>query len=222
MSYQPILSFETQSLYPYEALVRTRTPAIPHPGALLEAAERLVRLPELGRVIRAKIAEDIPKRPPGSLIFVNLHSQDLNDPALYDPDAPLSRFAEQVVLEVTERASLSHVRDLPTSLRQLRTLGFRLAIDDLGAGYAGLTSFAQLEPDVVKLDMSLVRSIDVQPVKQRLVKSMVSLCRELNVTVVGEGVETQGERDFLYSVGCELMQGYLFAKPAPPFVNPSF
>jgi EAL domain-containing protein (putative c-di-GMP-specific phosphodiesterase class I) len=100
---------------------------------------------------------------------------------------------------------------------RLRRMGYRLAIDDLGAGYAGLTSFTQIEPDVVKFDMSLVRDIEASPLKRRLVRSMTALFTEMDIDVVAEGVETAAERNTLISVGCELLQGYLFAKPAMGF-----
>ena len=96
-------------------------------------------------------------------------------------------------------------------------MGFRIAIDDLGAGYAGLTSFATLEPEFVKLDMSLVRDVDKNPTKKKLVRSMTSLCRDLGMLVVAEGVETLAERDVLVEAGCDLLQGYLLAKPGKPF-----
>jgi EAL domain-containing protein (putative c-di-GMP-specific phosphodiesterase class I) len=100
-------------------------------------------------------------------------------------------------------------------VRSLRALGFRIAIDDLGAGYAGLTSFAILEPEVVKLDMSLVRGVNDEPIKRRLVSSMVTLCKELGILVVAEGIETEAERETLASVGCDLLQGFLLGRPAP-------
>jgi EAL domain-containing protein (putative c-di-GMP-specific phosphodiesterase class I) len=94
-----------------------------------------------------------------------------------------------------------------------------LAIDDLGAGYAGLSSFSILEPEFVKLDMSLVRGIDTSTRKQSLVRSMVVLCeRELAMHVVCEGVETKAESDTLATLGCDLLQGYLFARPSKGFV----
>ena len=96
-------------------------------------------------------------------------------------------------------------------------MGFRIAVDDLGAGYAGLTSFALLEPEIVKLDMTLVRDIHESATKQKLVKSMAALCKDMGMVVVAEGVETTAERDVLAGLGCDLMQGYLFAKPGKPF-----
>jgi EAL domain-containing protein (putative c-di-GMP-specific phosphodiesterase class I) len=153
---------------------------------------------------------------------VNIHPCDLMDDDLFSPAAPLSQVAGQVVLEITERANLDGVADLRTRLTTLRRMGYRLAVDDLGAGYAGLASFACLEPDVVKLDMSLIRNVDTELTKQKLVRSMAHLCGELSLQVVAEGVETAGERDMLATLGCDLLQGYLFARPGEAFPEPAF
>jgi EAL domain-containing protein (putative c-di-GMP-specific phosphodiesterase class I) len=217
MAYQPIVSWSRQEVFGYEALLRSREPSLPHPGAILDAAERLGRLHDLGRTIRTRAAEPAAKMPEGAMLFVNLHTQDLLDDELFERDRPLARIAENVVLEITERASLHHVRDVQSRISRLREMGFRIAVDDLGAGYAGLTSFAQLEPEVVKLDMSLVRGVHAQPTKLTLVRTMVAMCRELGMQVVAEGIETAEERAAMVTLGCDLMQGYLFAKPGPAF-----
>ena len=217
MAYQPIISWSRQEVFGYEALLRSREPSLPHPGAILDAAERLDRLHDLGRTIRTRAAEPAARMPEGAMLFVNLHTQDLLDGDLFETDRPLARIAQNVVLEITERASLLHVRDVQTRISRLREMGFRIAVDDLGAGYAGLTSFAQLEPEVVKLDMSLVRGVHAQPTKLTLVRTMVSMCRELGMQVVAEGIETPQERDAMVNAGCDLLQGYLFAKPGPAF-----
>jgi EAL domain-containing protein (putative c-di-GMP-specific phosphodiesterase class I) len=222
MAYQPIVSWSRREIYGYEALMRSREPALPHPGAVLDAAERLERLPDLGRAVRAAASAPAARMPEGSMLFVNLHSNDLLDDELFDQMRPLARIASQVVLEITERASLSHIRDVQGRVARLRSMGFRIAVDDLGAGYAGLTSFAQLEPEVVKLDMSLVRNVHAQPTKQTLVRTMITMCRELGMQVVAEGIETAEERDAIVAAGCDLMQGYLFAKPGVAFPAATF
>jgi EAL domain-containing protein (putative c-di-GMP-specific phosphodiesterase class I) len=99
-------------------------------------------------------------------------------------------------------------------------MGFRLAVDDLGAGFAGLSSVVQLEPEFIKFDMALVRDIHREPTKQHLVRSMMALCRDMDVVAVAEGVETAAERDTLLALGCDVLQGYLFARPAPGFGEP--
>ena len=152
----------------------------------------------------------------GCLFFVNLHPEELRDSALYDADSPFTRLAPRVVLEVTERMSLDHISDAQDRVARLRGMGFRLALDDLGAGYAGLTSFTQLEPEFVKLDMSLVRDVHQNSTKRKIIRSMVQLCHDMGKQIIAEGVEAIAERDSLIELGCDLLQGYLFAKPGTP------
>jgi len=217
MVYQPILRARDHLVAAYEALMRSEEPSLPDPAALLEAAERLRRLPDLGRAVRARTAAGLHQIPDGTLLFVNLHPADLEDPDLVDPSSPLAQYASRVVLEVTERAALDGISNLPRRVQLLRNLGFRLAVDDLGAGYAGLSTFAYLEPEFVKLDMSLVRGVHTSQTRQRIIRSVASLCHEMDMTVVVEGVETYQERDALLSLDCDLFQGFLFARPGPPF-----
>jgi EAL domain-containing protein (putative c-di-GMP-specific phosphodiesterase class I) len=221
MAWQPIVLWSERRAFSYEALMRTDDRTFPHPGAVLDVAERTGRLGDVGRHVRKLVATEAPAAPPDSLLFVNLHSRDLLDDALYSQDAPLSRISHRVVLEITERAAVGEIKELRGRVSRLREMGFRLAIDDLGAGFAGLTSIAQLEPDVVKLDMSLVRGVHESTTKRKLVASMATLCGEMGVLVVAEGVETREERDALVDVGCDLLQGYFFAKPGKAFPAPA-
>ena len=222
MAYQPIVSQARRELYAYEALVRTEEPTLRNPMDLFDTAERLRRLPELGRAIRQHVARSIPGLPESVRVFVNAHPADLEDLELYAPDAPLSAFSSRVVLEITERAALDQIGDLMPRLAQLRAMGYRIAVDDLGAGYAGLTSFAQLEPEVVKVDMSIVRGVERSSTKQKLIASIVSLCRDLNIDLISEGIETVAERDTIIGLGGDLFQGYLYARPAKPFPAPDW
>jgi EAL domain-containing protein (putative c-di-GMP-specific phosphodiesterase class I) len=208
------------SLYGRELLLRSPSPRLPDPGAVLEAAERLERVAEVGRAVR-RLAAAVAV-PPGTSLFVNVHSLELEDDELASGETPLARSAKDVVLEVTERGRVDSVSDLERRIARLRALGYRIAVDDLGAGYAGLTSFAVLDPDIVKVDMNLVRGIESSGVKRRLVSSVVSLCREMDMMLVAEGVETTAERNALSDLGCDLFQGYLFARPAAAFFQPAF
>jgi EAL domain-containing protein (putative c-di-GMP-specific phosphodiesterase class I) len=210
--FQPILRAADGTVFGYEALVRNEEPSIPNPGALFEAAERLGRVHEVGGVVRDRAAAFL-TRMPSLTLFVNLHALELLDDSLLSPAAALSSHAKSVVLELTERSSFEHVPNLRARVSLLRRLGYRLAVDDLGAGYAGLNSFAALNPHVVKLDMTLVRGADSEPVKQRVIGSMASLCREFGIMVVAEGIETPAERDIVISLGCDLIQGFLLGRP---------
>lgn len=217
MAFQPIVDATTLEVRSYECLVRSAEPALKTPAALIDAVERVGRLDDLGRGVRMRVADAARSAPPHVDLFVNLHPRDLLDPALYSEDAPLARVAKRVVLEITERASLENVSGIEDRIARLRAMGYRVAIDDLGAGYAGLTAFARVRPDVAKIDMALVRGVDAEPVKQRLVAAVRALCSDMGIVVVAEGVETVEERDTLRSLGCDLLQGFLFGAPAPAF-----
>jgi EAL domain-containing protein (putative c-di-GMP-specific phosphodiesterase class I) len=217
---QPIVSWSSRRIFAYETLLRTDEPTLRSPVDFFDAAERLGRAPELGRIVRAQLARIMREAPPPAPLFVNLHPSDLEDTEIYSDDGALTPFARQVVLEITERAALDRIHELGTRVARLRELGYRIAIDDLGAGYAGLTSFAQLEPEVVKVDMSLVRGIDRSAVKQKLVRSIVALCTELGIHLIAEGIETPEERDTVITLGGDLCQGYLFARPDRGFPTP--
>ena len=219
MAFQPIVCWSRQDVFGYEALLRTDHEPMRNPLNFIEAAEELDRTETMGRAIRRAIGQRAFEAPPGANIFVNLHPRDLVDGDLFDGTTPLGLVADQVVLEVTERASLEELGDVRESVRMLRELGYRIAIDDLGAGYASLSAIALLEPDIVKLDMTLVRSVETLPTKQRLVRAMTSLARELGAQVVAEGVETAEELACLIELGCDLLQGWHFAKPQREFIQ---
>jgi len=217
MAMHPIVDSRKQTVFGYEALLRSDESSLPHPGAVIDAAERLGQLDAMGRLVRERSAAPFVESSQTGHLFVNLHVTDLLDPDLFSPTAALAQIAGQVVLEITERSSLYGVPDVRSRIASLRAIGYRIAVDDLGAGYAGLTSFALLEPDFVKLDMSLIRGVDSNSTKQKVVRSMTTLCREMGMLVVAEGVETPSECNTLVDLDCDLLQGFLFAKPGRPF-----
>jgi EAL domain-containing protein (putative c-di-GMP-specific phosphodiesterase class I) len=220
IAFQPIISWRKRKVVGYEALLRTQEPTLLRPDHFIDAAARLGRLHDLGRRARAFTAREVEAAPADVAIFVNVHASDLTDDELTLPNAPLSRIANRVTLEVTERSSLHDAGDLRARLDALRALGFRLAVDDLGAGYAGLSSLALVDPEVVKIDMSLVRDVDKNAAKQEVIRSMATLSKDLQMDMIVEGVETAAERDTLITLGCDLMQGFLFARPTFGFVTP--
>lgn len=217
MVMQPIVSSQSPTIVAYEALVRNEEPTLRNPAELFDVAERLDRTEDLGRAIRGIVAGLLPDAPPSVQVFVNLHPSDLGDDELFASNGRLTPFANRIVLEITERAALDEIRGLPNRIARLRELGFKIAVDDLGAGYAGLSSFAALEPDVVKADMSLVRGIELSPIKQKLVGAIAALANDLRIHLVAEGIETPAERDWVVSLGAHSLQGYLFARPGRGF-----
>jgi EAL domain-containing protein (putative c-di-GMP-specific phosphodiesterase class I) len=122
---------------------------------------------------------------------------------------PLSR----IIFEVTEHEAIIDHRHLLSILQSYRAHGFLTAIDDFGAGYAGLNLLADFQPDLLKLDIGLIRSIDTDKVRQRIVRHVSQLCEDLGVRVIGEGVETADESSALLDLGVVLQQGFLFARP---------
>lgn len=214
MAFQAIVKVSDRQVFAFEALMRSRVDALPNPGAILSSAEELGKLDAVGRRVRFLMGAKATQRHEHTF-FINLHSNDLLDESLYEPSSPLSQVASRVVLEITERASLDRIDDPRKCATRLRALGYRLALDDLGSGYSGLASFAELAPEFAKIDISLVRDIEKSPVKQRLVRAIVSLCKESGTLIVAEGVETAAERDALAELGCDLLQGFLFGRPDP-------
>ena len=210
---QPIVRAADGSLFGRELLLRSTTPRLPDPPAVLEAAERLGRVRDVGRVVR-RLAAGVAV-PLGTCLFVNVHSLELEDEELHSRQGPLTSSAKDVVLEVTERGRIDAVSDLTRRVARLRSLGYRIAVDDFGAGYAALNSFASLRPDIAKLDMALVRSVDRDPYRRRLVTSVTSMCRDLGILLVAEGIETEAEKTTLIELGCDLLQGFLIGPPQP-------
>jgi EAL domain-containing protein (putative c-di-GMP-specific phosphodiesterase class I)/ActR/RegA family two-component response regulator len=216
MAYQPVVSAKDASVLGFEALLRSREPQLLLPRAVLKAAEKVRRVHEVGRAVRDRVAADMESMSDeGALAFVNVHPEDLMDPALYLPSAPLTRLAQRVVFELTDRASLDAVNDVLDRIGRLRALGFRIAIDDLGAGQADSNTFLQLEPEFVKIDLSIIRGVDKDEAKRSMVHALVRLCHNMGKAVIAEGVESAGEREALITAGCDYMQGYLLGSPAP-------
>lgn len=217
MAYQPIVRAHDRSVFAYEALMRTHSEVLRDPSQLLAAAEALGRIPELGLAVRDRVATTLLQNPQCTEpIFVNLHPSELQSD-LAAASEPLLPFASRVVLEVTERDQIGSEESLHDTLRALRSVGYQLALDDLGEGYAGLSWLIKLRPDIAKLDMSLVRDIDKSALKRELVSSLVGVGRRARTVIVAEGVETEAEAQVLTDLGCDLLQGYHFARPGLPF-----
>jgi EAL domain-containing protein (putative c-di-GMP-specific phosphodiesterase class I) len=211
---QPIQQSQDGSIFGYEALMRSDHPAFPHPGVLLEFAVRANAVWALGRAMRDRIARAALTLQDHQHVFVNVSPRELTDPELYSPSSALGTMAHRVVLEITERASLDEVDDVPGRIQALRKLGYRIAVDDLGVGYSGLAAMVMLEPDIVKIDMSLVRDVQASSRKQTLIRSVTQISKDLGVRVVAEGIESEPERDTIVALGCDLLQGYFIGRPA--------
>jgi EAL domain-containing protein (putative c-di-GMP-specific phosphodiesterase class I) len=146
-------------------------------------------------------------------MFLNLHPAEVADPELEQSIDP--RLAGRVVLELTERGAIGDLGRFRERLDLLRHRGCKLAIDDLGAGYASLNAVALLDPDFLKIDMAIIRGIDESLARSRLVRRVVEFANDQGIQVIAEGVETPAEAEVVEELGCHLLQGYLFGKPGP-------
>jgi EAL domain-containing protein (putative c-di-GMP-specific phosphodiesterase class I) len=171
-------------------------------------------------VLREMAIEPLPRLNNGGCIFVNVHPYELNDPDLLKESGSLfEEFSSRIVFEVTEAGKIRDYAQFRLALAKLRERGFRVALDDLGAGYSGLNALALLEPDFVKLDAALLRGVDSDNRKSRLIKHILEYAVGEGVQVIAEGIETEQETRVVTDLGCPLLQGFHFAPPGPPFVS---
>jgi EAL domain-containing protein (putative c-di-GMP-specific phosphodiesterase class I)/ActR/RegA family two-component response regulator len=222
LNFQPVVSWREKRAIGFECLLRCEEPSLQNPPDLIRVAEELGRMDEVSRAIRKNALAAIPKIPSYSSLYLNLHYSDLDDPDLFDKDSPFVLASNRIVLEITERVSLDAIADAEEKVAALRGLGFRIAMDDLGAGHNGLAAFAKLSPEVVKLDMLLVRDVNKEIHKHGLIRVMRDYCAKERIQFISEGVETKSELDTLLDIGCDLFQGYLFGKPSPVIKLPQF
>lgn len=222
MAFQPILRAPDPgvppSLFAFEALVR---------GTGGEGAASVLSQVDSGnryafdqacRVKAIELAAKLDLPATGALLSINFLPN-----AVYEPRnciratlaaAQRTGFpTDALMFEVTEQEQVQDPAHLLHILNTYRQIGFRTAIDDFGAGYSGLNLLAQFRPDVVKLDMGLVRGADTDPARVVILRHTAAMCRELGVTVVAEGVETEGELAVLRRLGIDIFQGYYFARP---------
>ncbi len=213
LALQPIVRVNGD-LFGYEALLRSSHPVLDGPLSVLSVAENSRMLNELGRVVSERAAEILPNIPPHAMVFLNLHPEQLGDPRLLSHTLdPVMPFADRCSIEITERSPLSETPDWELVVDQLQAAGFRIAVDDLGSGYNSLGILADLQPAFIKVDMGIVRDIDREPRKQRLVDLLAKFADATNALLLAEGVETAEEAMVLRECGAHLFQGYFFGKP---------
>lgn len=215
-AYQPIVDLRDHSVYANEALVR----GINGEGAMsvLEQVNdnNRYRFDQRCRTQAIALAAELGMQTHLSINFM--------PNAVYRPELCIRSTLEaaqahnfplnRLIFETLESEHVDNYRHLTNILREYRQFGFKTAIDDFGAGYSGLNLLADFQPDLIKLDMALIRDVDKDRVRQVIVRGIVTICEQLGVTVIAEGIESAGERDFLSDCGIFLMQGYWFARPA--------
>ena len=214
--YHPIVVTATREVYAYEALARGGMRALRSPEVLFGVAEEANLIWELSRLCRKRAIEGIDTHlQENELLFLNIDPHDFRDPTFryMDLDELGVEHPERIVLEITERTAITDYPKFVGYLNEFRERGFRFAVDDAGSGYAGLGSIANLSPDFIKLDISLIAGIDTNFMKQNLVETMVSFANDHGIKVIAEGVEREEEFDAVKRLGVHLTQGFLFHNP---------
>ncbi|MEX2609989.1 MAG: EAL domain-containing protein [Gemmatimonadota bacterium] len=217
IEYHPIIVTETEEIFGFEALARGVKRELRSPEVLFEVAEEANMVWELSRLLRKRAVDGIINDlEDGQLLFLNIDPHDFNDPTFrnLDPgDLGSVKDPSRIVLEITERTAIKDYPAFQEYLAVFRERGFRFAVDDAGSGYAGLGSIANLAPDFIKLDISLVANIDTNFLKQNLVETMVQFAEGQGAKVIAEGVERQEEFEAIKELGVHYTQGFLFHKP---------
>jgi EAL domain-containing protein (putative c-di-GMP-specific phosphodiesterase class I) len=215
VDYHPIVEATTQRVFGYEALARGVMRSLRSPEVMFEVAAEADLLWELSRLCRARAVEGMAARlAAGEHLFLNVDPQDFADPEFDERTLGVAD-PRQVVIEITERTAIKDYPKFRGRLRAFRDAGFRFAVDDAGSGYAGLGSIANLEPDFIKLDMSLINCIDTNFIKQNLVETMVRFANDQGAMVIAEGVERAEEFDAVRALGVHLVQGFFLHPPTP-------
>jgi EAL domain-containing protein (putative c-di-GMP-specific phosphodiesterase class I) len=223
MAFQPIIDWQTKSIYAYEALVR---------GPQGEGAGWVFgRINDTNKyyfdqACRVKAIETAAKLGCGTFLSINFLPN-----AVYNPETCIKATIEaadlygfdltKLIFEVTEGEQIPDKDHLNRIFRSYSKRGFQTAIDDYGSGYATLDWLTELKPDILKLDMQLIRNIEQHPAKQFIVEQTIAQCELQGTKVLAEGIETKAELDYLASVGIRFMQGYYFAKPQLEYLAPS-
>ena len=217
MVFQPIVRLVDNHVFAYEALVRCPEQQLRNPHVLFSIAEQGGRIWPLSRLLRTLAVDALPLMPEHALLFINLHPEDFDDPELISGDPRITEHASRLILEVTERAAITDFARFSRNVQPLRDAGVRIAVDDLGSGYAALSSVTEINPDFIKFDMTLIRDIDASPIRQNLLRNMISFAGDTGTEVIAEGVETKEELATLRELGSDYVQGYYLGRPKPDF-----
>ena len=210
--FQPLVSLKDRSVFAYEALARNPSGVFANPPVMFDAAVAVGRCGELGRLVREIAVEGCTTHP----IFLNIHPDEFEDGWLMQPDDPIFSNADRTFLEITESVPLKYSDICHSILREIRSHGIRLAVDDLGSGYSNLKYISDLQPEIVKLDRELISGLTKGTRLHRLVKSIVDLSVNMGAKVVAEGIETAEELHAVIDTGAHFGQGYALARPAFP------
>jgi EAL domain-containing protein (putative c-di-GMP-specific phosphodiesterase class I) len=215
-AFQPIVNFRTRSIFAHEALVRGPRGEPAHSVIARINDSNRYQFDQACRVNAVRTAAQLGMK---ELLSINFMPNAVYEPAAcirstFDAAKTYDFPASRIIFEVTEGERVADRPHLVNIFKSYSRFGFMTAIDDFGAGYAGLNLLAEYQPSIVKLDMDLIRGIDQSLPKQAIVQGVIHICKAIGSLVLAEGIETRAERDWLAGAGIELMQGYFFCRPA--------
>jgi len=220
--FQPIFDLSSEQIIGYEAL--TRCPAgscFQNPLQLFAAAEKHGKLYELDRITRTLAMELFSASQfRNLLLFVNIDPRVVTQSQFTsgwtrEKLARLGLQAEQVVFEITERSCIEDFHAFKQAINHYRRQGYRIAIDDVGSGFSSLQAIAELHPDIIKIDRSIVAGAPDDYIKQAILESMTVLGHRIGIALLAEGIETGAEQSLVQQLGYDLGQGYLLGRPPP-------
>jgi len=213
VDYHPIVNAADGAVFGYEALARGSMRSLRRPEMMFDVAAGAGLIWELSRLCRDRAMEGIKQLlKPGETLFINVDPHDFADPEFDDTALDIAD-AHHIVIEITERTAIKDYPKFRERLKAFRDRGFRFAVDDAGSGYAGLGSIANLEPDFIKLDISLINGIDTNFIKQDLVETLVRFANDQGAMVIAEGVEYEQEYEMVKALGVHLVQGFYLHRP---------
>jgi EAL domain-containing protein (putative c-di-GMP-specific phosphodiesterase class I) len=218
---QPIVDIASGDIAAFEALLRWRHPdrGMMSPGEFISIAEETGLIGSIGEWVLFEACAEAAASAGDFTISVNLSPAQFRTRrvvrAVKGALAASGLSASRLVLEITESVLLMDDDQTRAALAELRGLGVRFALDDFGTGHSSLSYLQKFRFDTIKIDRSFVAASDADQVNATLVRAVVSLGRELGISVVAEGIETEEQRDKLASQGCRYAQGYLFGRPGP-------
>lgn len=216
MAFQPIVDVERGTVFAQEALVRG--PSAEGAGWVFEKVNDENRY-QFDQVCRVKAIELASKLGVDCYLSINFMPNAVYEPArcIRTTLEAASQFhfpVDRIIFEFTESEKVYDLDHVKRIVRDYQQRGFKTAIDDFGAGYAGLNFLAELQTDIIKLDMALIRGIDSDRVRHAIIRGVLAVCQELSIDVIAEGVETKEEFRSIRDLGVKLFQGYYFAKPS--------
>lgn len=218
LALQPIVDLQRGVVAGHEVLARPVGPPELSPDHWFDAAARLGRSGALAARVLTPALELLDRLPPNTFLTVNLEPGDVATSEVRSTLTSRPRL-DRLVVEITERAVIEETSSIVSELEDLRHRGATVAVDDAGAGYAGLQALLTLRPQLVKLDRSLISDLDTDPAKRALLRAIGEFANGIDAWVLGEGIETVEELDELVRLQVPLGQGYLLGRPAPHFLD---